>query len=70
MVHTQILLHTGWGPDQRFQHCFTDRPNQGLVLFVVQASKLFLPQDICNITMCHSYKENVLILINFDLKNQ
>jgi len=70
MVRTQILVHTSWGLQQGFQHCFANGLNQGLVSFVAQATKLFPSQDICNITMCHSYKESVLILINLDLKNQ
>ena len=66
MVCTQILVHTSWDPEQGFQHCFADELNQGLELFVAQATKLFLSQDIYNITMSHSYKESVLILINLD----
>ena len=42
MVRTQILVHTSWGPQQGFQHCFADGLNQGLVLLMARLPNCFL----------------------------
>ena len=55
MMRTRILVHAGWGPKQGFQHCFADGLNLCLESFVVQATKLFLLQDIYNITINVSF---------------
>ena len=38
MALTQVLNHTGGGPEQRFQRCFAEGLNQSLVLSMAQAS--------------------------------
>ena len=39
MAHTKILVNS-WGPRTSIWHCLADRPNQSLVLSVVQATDL------------------------------